>query len=87
MRYGNGKRKWRLRLPDDPSEEKAEGDPMARFGSKIGDDLRDLGNPPAEEAEKAEPKGYLAAEVVHTVLKVHLHPSHTAVILLISRHY
>lgn len=57
---------------------------MARFSLEIGDDLRDLRNPPAEDTEEAEPEGYLTAQIADAVLEVPLHPSHTPIDLLIS---
>ena len=50
---------------------------MAGLGLEIGNDLRDLGDSPAEEADEAEAEGYLAAEITHTVLEVLFHPFHT----------
>ena len=40
--------------PDDPSEDESKGDAMAGLGLEVGDDLWDLRNPPADEANQTE---------------------------------
>lgn len=47
--------------PNDPSEKESQRDSMTRFGVVVANDLRDLSNSPAKEADKTKTKGYLTA--------------------------
>ena len=43
-------------VPDEPSEEEEERDPVARLGAEIGDDLRDFRHTPSHQTEEATSK-------------------------------
>lgn len=69
-------------IPGDPSEEESEGDPVAGLCPEVGDDLRDLGDTPADETNQTEPKRDFVVEVTEAVLEVLLHPIHAGLLLV-----
>lgn len=62
--------------PSDPSEEEGKGNSVAGLSVKVGDNLRDFCDAPANKADEAEREGEIVFEITEAVFEVLLYPTH-----------
>lgn len=62
-------------LPDSPSEEEGEGDPLSAPCEEVGHYLRDLSHGPAQDGSQPQRQGHALAEIADAVPQVLERPS------------